>query len=53
MATTALSEATFESTVTGNSIVILDFWADWCGPCKRFGPIFEAASDKNEDIVFG
>ncbi|WP_316670075.1 thioredoxin [uncultured Propionibacterium sp.] len=53
MATTALSEASFESTVTSGGIVLVDFWAEWCGPCKRFGPIFEAASDKNEDIVFG
>lgn len=53
MATTALNEANFESTVTSDGIVLVDFWADWCGPCKRFAPIFEAASEKHEDIVFG
>jgi len=42
----------FEKTVTGNEIVLVDFWADWCGPCKMFAPVFQAASDKHEDIVF-
>jgi thioredoxin 1 len=52
MSTTALGAGTFESTVTSNDIVLVDFWADWCGPCKRFAPVFEAASEAHPDIVF-
>ena len=49
-----VTDATFHDVVLGSDKpTLVDFWADWCGPCKRFGPIFEAASDKNEDIVFG
>ena len=53
MATVDLTEATFESAVTDNDIVLVDWWASWCGPCKMFAPTFEAASEKNEDVLFG
>ena len=53
MSTVELTGDTFEKTVTGNGIVLVDFWAEWCGPCKRFGPIFEEASEKHPDVVFG
>ena len=52
MATRAITSADFEKTVTDNDIVLVDFWATWCGPCKAFGPVFEAASEANPDIVF-
>ncbi|NYJ08607.1 thioredoxin [Petropleomorpha daqingensis] len=52
MSSTALTAGTFETTVTDNDIVLVDFWADWCGPCKRFAPVFEAASEVHPDIVF-
>ena len=44
---------TFEKTITDNNLVFVDFWATWCGPCRAFGPTFEAASEENPDIVFG
>lgn len=53
MATVTLTEATFESAVTDNDIVLVDWWASWCGPCKMFAPTFEAASERNDDILFG
>lgn len=53
MATVELNEENFESTVVGNDIVIVDFWAEWCGPCRAFGPTFEKASEAHPDIVFG
>lgn len=53
MATITLTGDTFQDTVLGDGIVLVDLWADWCMPCKMFGPVFEAASDKHPDIVFG
>ncbi|MCC3761969.1 thioredoxin [Glycomyces sp. TRM65418] len=53
MATVALTKDNFEETVTGNGIVLVDWWADWCGPCKMFAPTFEASSEKHADVVFG
>ena len=53
MHTVDLAEANFEQTITDNDIVLVDWWAEWCGPCKMFGPIYEAAAEKHDDIVFG
>jgi thioredoxin 1 len=53
MSTVALSATDFEKTVTDNDIVLVDFWASWCGPCRQFAPTFEKASEANSDIVFG
>ncbi len=52
MATTDLTLDAFEESVSGDGIVFIDFWAEWCGPCKSFGPIFEAAAEKHDDIDF-
>ena len=52
MATTQLTGQAFEKTVADNDIVLVDFWAEWCGPCRQFGPTFEKASEANDDIVF-
>jgi thioredoxin 1 len=53
MSTVTLTEENFEQTVTGEGITLVDWWATWCGPCRQFGPIFEAASETHEDITFG
>ncbi len=52
MSTTNLTLDSFEPTVTSDGITIVDFWAEWCGPCKMFGPIFEEVSDSNPDVTF-
>ena len=52
MATVELGKDNFEQVVTGNPLVIVDFWAPWCGPCRGFAPVFEQASDTHADIVF-
>ena len=53
MATIDITAKTFEETIEKNDIVIVDFWAEWCGPCKNFSPIYEDVSKKHEDIIFG
>ena len=53
MGSTTLTAENFEKTVLSEDIVLVDFWAEWCGPCRQFAPVFEAASEEHDDIVFG
>lgn len=53
MPTRNLSQSDFGSTVDENDIVLVDFWAEWCGPCRSFGPIYETVSERHPDVVFG
>lgn len=53
MATIELTQHNFQETIDKNDMVVIDFWAAWCGPCRSFAPVFEAASEKHQDIVFG
>ena len=53
VATVSLTKETFEGTITTDGITLVDWWASWCGPCRMFAPVFEAASERHPDITFG
>ena len=53
MPTTEITKDTFNDTINNNNIVLMDWWAEWCGPCRSFAPVFEETSEKHADIVFG
>src|SRR5919106_1066529 len=53
MATVELTKDTFAETLEDNEIVLIDFWASWCGPCRQFAPVYEAVAERNPDVVFG
>jgi thioredoxin 1 len=53
MATVELTQDTFAQTLDDNDIVLIDFWASWCGPCRQFAPVYEAVAERHPDVVFG